>query len=102
MTKNALRLLAATTALAAPILAFVAARAVAARAVAARRLRRDARQLFATAHNGPARRYHEAQLAGLPVPVQRYFRHVLPEGQPYLRGLRLRHGGRFKTDLKKD
>ena len=77
MTKNALRLLAATTALTAPILAFVAARAV-----AARRLRRDARHLFATADNGPARVYHEAQLAGLPAPVQRYFRHVLPDGTP--------------------
>lgn len=91
-----LRLLAAT-ALAAPILALLAARAA-----AARRLRRDARQLFAAADNGPAQVYHEAQLAGLPAPVQRYFSHVLPDGQPYLRGLRLRHGGQFKTDLKKD
>ena len=96
MTKNALRLLAAT-ALAAPILAIVAARAV-----VARRLRMDVKQLFAATDNGPAHVYHEAQLAGLPAPVQRYFRHVLPDGQPYLRGLRLRHGGQFKTDLKKD
>lgn len=95
MSKNALRLLAAT-ALAAPILAFLAARVV-----AARRLRRDARQLFATADNGPVSVYHEAQLAGLPAPVQRYFRHVLPDGTPFLRNLRLRHGGQFKTDLKK-
>ena len=96
MTRNAFRLLAAT-ALAAPILALVAARAL-----AARQLRRDARQLFAAADHGPARVYHEAQLAGLPAPVQRYFRHVLPDGHAYLRGLRLRHGGQFKTDLKKD
>ena len=34
--------------------------------------------------------------------MQRYFRHVLRDGQPYLRGLRLRHTGQFKTDLKKD
>jgi hypothetical protein len=96
MTRNMLRLLAAT-ALAAPILALLAARTA-----AARRLRRDARQLFAAADNGPARVYDEAQLMGLPAPVQRYFSHVLPDGQPYLRGLRLRHGGQFKTDLKKD
>ena len=96
MTKNALRLLAAT-ALAAPIAGLLVARVL-----AARQLRRDARQLFAAAESGPARRYHEAQLVGLPAPVQRYFRHVLPDGQPYLRGLRLRHGGQFKTDLKKD
>ena len=96
MTKNSLRLLAAT-ALAVPIAGLLVARAL-----AARQLRRDARQLFAAAENAPARSYHEAQLAGLPAPVQRYFRHVLPDGQPYLRGLRLRHGGQFKTDLKKD
>ena len=93
---NSLWLLAAT-ALAVPLAGIVIARAL-----AARQLRRDARQLFAAADNGPARVYHEAQLAGLPAPVQRYFRHVLPAGQPYLRGLRLRHGGQFKTDFKQD
>ena len=72
------------------------------RAVAARRLREDVQRLFAAAANTHAQTYHETQLAGLPAPVQRYFRHVLSEGQPYLRGLRLRHGGQFKTDLKKD
>ena len=65
-------------------------------------LRQDAQQLFTAVADGPAPSYHETQLAGLPAPVQRYFRHVLPEGQPYLRGLRLRHDGQFKTDLKKD
>ncbi|MDB5271297.1 MAG: hypothetical protein JWP58_4337 [Hymenobacter sp.] len=73
-----------------------------ARARAARRLRRDVAQLFRQAANGSTQVYHETQLAGLPAPVQRYFRHVLTEGQPYLRGLRLRHGGQFKTDLAKD
>ncbi|OGX85419.1 hypothetical protein BEN47_14995 [Hymenobacter lapidarius] len=96
MTRNSRWLLAAT-ALAVPIAGILAARAV-----AANRLHRDVQQLFAHAANGPARVYHESQLAGLPAPVQRYLRHVLPDGQPYLRGLRLRHGGQFKTDLKKD
>ena len=73
-----------------------------ARAVAARRLRHDAQRLFAAGAAGPARVYHEAQLAGLPAAVQRYFRRVLREGQPCPRGLRLRHTGQFKTDLKKD
>jgi hypothetical protein len=50
----------------------------------------------------PGQTYHAAQLAGLPAPVQRYFRHVLREGQPYLRGVRLRHGGQFKTGLEND
>ena len=94
MHKHTIRLLAA--AVAAPVAGLVVARIV-----AAWRLRRDVRRLFAAA-SFPTRIYHEAQLAGLPAPVQRYFRHVLPDGQPYLRGLRLHHGGQFKTDLKKD
>ena len=95
MNRNTTWLLAGA-ALAVPVASIVIARTF-----AARQLRRDVQRLFAAAH-APAQTYHEAQLAGLPAPVQRYFRHVLPEGQPYLRGLRLRHGGQFKTDLKKD
>jgi hypothetical protein len=74
---------------------------LASRALAARQLRQDVRALFASATDAAPRRYHEAQLAGLPAPVQRYFRRVLPEGQPYLRGARLRHTGQFKTGLDK-
>ena len=87
----------AGAALAVPVLGIALARLL-----AARQLRRDAAQLFANSPDVSGRVYHEAQLAGLPAPVQRYFRHVLPDGQPYLRGLRLRHGGQFKTGLKKD
>ena len=87
----------AATALGVPVLGLFVARAG-----AARRLRADAQRLLAAAAAGSARVYHETQLAGLPAPVQRYFRRVLREGQPYLRGLRLRHTGQFKTDLKKD
>ena len=94
MNKHTIQLLAAAAV--APV-----AGVVLARSLAARQLRRDVRQLFATS-NDPARVYHETQLAGLPAPVQRYFRHVLRDGQPYLRGLRLRHTGQFKADLKKD
>ena len=84
------------TALAVPVVGIVLARML-----AARQLRRDAAQLFAQSTDVSAQVYHEAQLAGLPAPVQRYFRHVLREGQPYLRGLRLRHSGQFKTALDK-
>ena len=97
MTKKNTSWLLATTALAVPIIGLFVARAA-----AAWRLRADVRRLFAQTPEAAGQVYHEAQLAGLPAPVQRYFRHVLPEGQPYLRGLRLRHGGHFKTDLKKD
>ncbi|WP_052346349.1 DUF6544 family protein [Hymenobacter swuensis] len=71
------------------------------RALAARQLRQDVRDLFAGVIDAAPRHYHEAQLIGLPAPVQRYFRRVLPDGQPYLRGVRLRHTGQFKTDLDK-
>ena len=35
------------------------------------------------------------ELASLPVPVQRYFRVVLEEGQPMVAGVRVRHAGTF-------
>lgn len=44
--------------------------------------------------------FHPAQLAGLPVPVQHYFRHVLKDGQPYINYVRLKHHGRFKTSVR--
>lgn len=97
MTQKTTTWLLATTALAGPVIGLFVARAV-----AARRLRVDVRRLFAQVPETAGRIYYETQLDGLPAPVQRYFRHVLRDGQPYLRGLRLRHGGQFKSDLKKD
>jgi len=44
-------------------------------------------------------RYSEQQLIGLPEPVQKYFRHVLPEGIGYIKSARLKHTGFFKTSL---
>lgn len=41
------------------------------------------------------------QLIGLPEPVQRYFKHILKEGQPYISHARLTHDGKFKTGLDK-
>lgn len=72
------------------------------RAAAARRLHQDVERLFSEATDPGRHVYREAQLVGLPAPVKRYFRHVLRDGQPYLRGMRLRHNGHFKTDLKKN
>jgi hypothetical protein len=88
--------------LAATALALPALGALLGRALATRQLRRDVRQLFAQSVAVAPQVFRVAQLAGLPAPVQRYFRRVLPDGQPYLRGLRWRHTGQFKTDLKKD
>ena len=85
------------SALAVPAIAFITGRWL-----VARQVRRDVADLFSTAETGPARTYDPAQLADLPAPVQRYFRHILKPGQPYLRTVRLRHDGEFKTDLKGD
>ena len=41
-------------------------------------------------------------LTGLPAPVQRYFKYVLKEGQPYISCIRLTHNGKFKPGLTKD
>ena len=81
-------------------LATAAAAVAAARLLAARQLRRRVRALFAGSTDVAGQTYHEAQLVGLPAPVQRYFRGVLPEGQHYLRGVRLRHTGQFKAALQ--
>lgn len=42
------------------------------------------------------------QVEGLPMPVQRYFRHVLKEGHQYTVSARIRHTGWFKTGVDKD
>lgn len=49
----------------------------------------------------PSKRFGYEQLAGLPDPVARYFRHVLKEGQPYIASAKVTHNGLFKTNLKK-
>lgn len=46
--------------------------------------------------------FHYADLADLPEPVQRYFKHVLPDGTPYINNARLTHSGQFRTGEGKD
>lgn len=46
--------------------------------------------------DGPAGKFTYS-LEGLPGPVQRYFRHVLPEGQEYIRFVRLKQKAEIKT-----
>lgn len=64
--------------------------------------RQDVADLFSHTETSPPKTYDPTQLSDLPTPVQRYFRHVLKPGQPYLRSARLQHNGQFKTDLEKD
>jgi hypothetical protein len=59
------------------------------------------RTLLADAKSAPRHKYNLNQLVGLPEPVQRYFRHVLKPGQPYLNHVNLTHNGQFKMGLDK-
>lgn len=61
------------------------------------RFSQDIEQLFSAVEPVAEQSFTYDQLAGLPVPVQRYFRHVVPEGYPYIRSVRLKHDGYFKT-----
>jgi hypothetical protein len=46
--------------------------------------------------------YTKEQVLGLPDPVQRYLKHVLKDGQPYISYARITHDGQFKTGFDKD
>jgi hypothetical protein len=65
------------------------------------RFHQQVKTLFSLSQNISASKYSYAQLAGLPAPVQRYFKHVLKEGQPYISYVSLKHDGQFKTGLDK-
>ncbi len=63
---------------------------------------KEVKQLFSRQKTFSEKRFNYQQLSGLPAPVQRYFKHVLKEGQPYINYVRIKHDGQFKTGLKKD
>lgn len=58
--------------------------------------------LFAQSKSKSNQTFNKNQLENLPEPVQRYFNHVLKDGQPYISYVRMTHGGQFKTGLDKD
>lgn len=64
--------------------------------------RKQVKELFAQSKNVSQKIFHQQQLAGLPEPVQRYFKHVLKERQPYINYARMTHDGQFKTGLDKE
>lgn len=64
--------------------------------------KKEVTQLFSNSKNISEKRFSYKQLEGLPEPVQKYFRHVLKEGQPFISYVRLKHAGKFKIDEKKD
>jgi len=62
---------------------------------------KQVKQLFAQSKNISDKKFSYQQLEGLPEPVQRYFKHVMKEGQPYISNLRMTHDGQFKTGQDK-
>jgi len=63
---------------------------------------REVRELFSLSKDISDRKFDLSQIADLPEPVQRYFKHVLKDGQPYISCVRLKHDGQFKTALDKN
>lgn len=63
---------------------------------------REVKTLFAQSKSISDQTFHKSQLRNLPEPVQRYFNHILKEGQVYISYARIKHDGQFKTGLKKD
>ncbi|MEO6903509.1 MAG: DUF6544 family protein [Bacteroidia bacterium] len=61
----------------------------------------EVKELFAQSESISAQLFHKTQINSLPEPVQRYFKHILKEGQPYISYARIKHDGQFKTDLNK-
>jgi hypothetical protein len=66
------------------------------------RFRKQVKELFALSKNISTQQFRKSQIDSLPKPVQRYFNHILKEGQPHISYVRIKHEGQFKADLKKD
>jgi hypothetical protein len=63
---------------------------------------KEVKQLFSSSKNISKETFHYSQLLGLPEPVQRYFKHILKDGQSYISYAGITHDGQFKTGLDKD
>jgi hypothetical protein len=66
------------------------------------RFSKEVKELFAQSKSISGKKFTYTQLVGLPEPVQRYFKLILKEGQPYISYARITHDGQFKTGLDKN
>lgn len=64
-----------------------------------RRLEKQVMLLFKQSPKILGKTFTHRSMANLPETVQRYFKHVLREGQPYISYVRLKHEGQFKTSI---
>jgi hypothetical protein len=58
--------------------------------------------LFSQSKNISDKTFHQVQVQNLPEPVQRYFKYILKEGQPYISYARISHDGLFRSGFDKD
>ena len=84
------------------VLGLLAVAAIVGRVSLSIQFHKEVKTLFASSKNISNKTFEYTALFGLPEPVQRYFKHVIKNGQPYISYVRLKHSGQFKTDLKKD
>ena len=63
---------------------------------------KEVKELFSGSRNLSEKIYIQDQLSGLPETVQKYFKHVLKEGQHYISYARIKHAGQFKPGFDKD
>ena len=66
------------------------------------KFKKEVALLFAQSSDISSKKFSYEQLERLPEPVQKYFKHVMKNGQHYISFVRLKHGGRFKTGIGKD
>lgn len=64
------------------------------------RFNNEVNELFEQSKNISDKTFSYKQLDSLPEPVQRYFKHVLKDGQSYISYVRLTHDGQFKIAEK--
>ena len=64
------------------------------------KFKREVRILFSHSSNISKNIFQFKEIETLPEPVQRYFKFVMKDGQPFISYARLKHDGKFKTGLK--
>ena len=63
---------------------------------------KEVKELFARSDYISGQTFHKSQLDNLPEPVQRYFNHILKDGQPYISYARIKHKGQFRPGFDKN
>lgn len=72
------------------------------RIIYATKFRKEVDLVLGNYKNNSNKKFTYKQLEGLPAPVQRYFKNVLAENQPYINSVRLKHNGQFKIGVNKN